>query len=70
MEERLNDIESDDLSCSVCLNDTIENEQLCNTNCDHNFCKECLIDWFNQGKNTCPLCRTVLKSYMNHNQET
>ena len=94
MEERINDIESDDLSCSVCLNDTIENEQLCNrnqhsdlscsiclnekideeilcnTNCDHNFCKECLIDWFNQGKNTCPLCRTVLKSYMNHNQET
>ena len=41
MEERLNDIESDDLSCSVCLNDTIENEQLCNTNCDHNFCNSC-----------------------------
>ena len=70
MEEMLNNIESPDLSCSVCLNEKIENENLCNTNCNHNFCKECIGDWLNQGKNTCPICRTVLKSYMNHDQET
>tara|TARA_Y100000741_G_scaffold321548_1_gene270765 strand:+ start:53 stop:667 length:615 start_codon:yes stop_codon:yes gene_type:complete len=82
MEERLNDIEpnesdesdesdeSNEFNCSICLQEKIEDQQLCNTNCDHKYCKDCLNDWFNQGKNTCPMCRTVLKSYMNQNQMT
>ena len=80
MEERLNDDDegtsdiesnmSNELMCSICLNEKIEDQQLCNTNCNHKYCKDCLNDWFNQGKNTCPMCRTQLKSYMNQNQET
>tara|TARA_Y100001970_G_scaffold257415_1_gene336096 strand:- start:937 stop:1515 length:579 start_codon:yes stop_codon:yes gene_type:complete len=70
MDERLNDIESSELSCSICLNDKIDNEILCNTNCNHSFCKECLQDWFHQGKNTCPICRQVLQSYMVQEQKT
>ena len=70
MDERLNDIESENLNCVVCLQEKIEIEQVCYTNCNHNFCKGCLQDWFDRAKNTCPLCRTQLKSYMNQNQET
>ena len=79
MEERLNDIEpnesdesdeSNEFNCSICLQEKIEDQQLCNTNCEHKYCKDCLNDWFNQGKNTCPMCRTLLKSYINQDQET
>ena len=70
MDEGFNDNQISDLSCSICLNEKIDEEILCNTNCDHNFCKECLQDWFNQGKNTCPICRQILQSYINQEQKT
>lgn len=70
MDVRLNDIETSELSCSICLNDKIDNEIICNTNCNHSFCKGCLHDWFHQGKNTCPICRQELKSYVNQEKQT
>ena len=49
--------------CSICLH-TIN--ELCQTNCNHHFCKDCLDTWFNAKKNTCPLCRSDIE-YFIHN---
>jgi hypothetical protein len=49
--------------CSICLH-TIN--ELCQTNCNHFFCKDCLDSWFNSKKNTCPLCRSDIE-YFIHN---
>ena len=36
--------------CSICLH-TIN--ELCQTNCNHHFCKDCLDTWFNAKKKYC-----------------
>jgi len=59
----MSDIENKLITCSICLEENIENDELCKTNCNHFFCKKCLDDWFDKGKNTCPLCRGDIKYY-------
>lgn len=49
--------------CSICYDDMIiggkQSQSL--RNCNHSFHKKCLIGWINQGKSSCPLCRTEMK---------
>ena len=52
--------------CSICLTDNIIPLNICITQCNHNYCKECLDAWFNKGKDTCPMCRQSLQ-YFAHN---
>ena len=52
-------------NCSICLKENLTNEILCSTNCTHNFCKECLDQWLDTGKSTCPLCRQNIQ-YFQH----
>ena len=54
--------------CSICLQ-TILPIDLCRTNCNHEFCKGCLDQWFNSKKSSCPLCRRDIK-YFNHQNNT
>tara|TARA_B100001287_G_C22504310_1_gene445167 strand:+ start:136 stop:741 length:606 start_codon:yes stop_codon:yes gene_type:complete len=65
-----NDIDNENplFNCSICLKEDIDFKDICNTNCNHSFCKECIDDWFNRGKNTCPLCRTEIKSFKYNNE--
>ncbi len=49
-------------TCSVCLNDISFND-ICNTNCNHDFCEKCLDEWFKRNKTTCPLCRGIITHY-------
>ena len=49
-------------TCSVCLNDISFND-ICNTNCNHDFCEKCLDEWFKRNKTTCPLCRGIITYY-------
>ena len=51
--------------CSICL-EIINPEHKCNTECDHSFCKQCLDNWFDLNKLSCPLCRKNIK-YFHHN---
>ena len=51
--------------CAVCLNEEILNEHICITNCSHIFCRTCLDNWFNQGKGSCPICRTPIQYFKN-----
>ena len=57
-----------DNSCSICLIQYIPIEQKCITNCNHSFCKSCLDTWFDEGKNSCPICRQVIQ-YFNYNNQ-
>ena len=52
--------------CSICLTENIIPLDKCITQCNHNYCKNCLDKWFNKGKNTCPMCRQTLH-YFEHN---
>lgn len=55
------------ISCSICLSNNINILNTYITNCNHSFCKSCLINWFNNNKYTCPLCRTIITQYKNDN---
>ena len=52
--------------CSICLTDNIILLDKCITQCNHHYCKDCLDSWFNNGKDTCPMCRQSLQ-YFEHN---
>ena len=59
---------SSDIKCSICLDEDVESNDLCSTGCDHQFCKSCLDEWFDQGKISCPMCREEIK-YFEHDNE-
>ena len=40
------------INCPICVTDT--NDYIL-TNCNHEFCKECINEWLNSNNN-CPLC--------------
>ena len=42
---------------------SIEDENMCTTDCNHEFCKECLDNWFNRHKLSCPLCRKNIEYF-------
>jgi len=42
--------------CSICL-ETLKNINVKKTSCNHFFHKQCIYEWINNNKNTCPLCR-------------
>jgi len=46
--------------CAVCLEEIDEAEE-CKNSCGHSFCKACIDNWLDQGKNQCPLCRQDIK---------
>ena len=52
--------------CCICLNENIIELNKCLTNCNHDFCKICLIEWFSKGKTSCPLCRNDIDYFMNN----
>jgi hypothetical protein len=39
---------------------------ICITNCNHQYCKSCLNKWFDKKKTTCPICIQEIKSYTNN----
>jgi len=53
--------------CSICLEGITNSSK---TNCNHHFCSDCLNDWLSQNKNTCPICRTKLESFITNDITT
>lgn len=49
-----------DPECSICY-ENIAHSQVNKLPCGHKFHKMCIINWENQYKNTCPLCRKEFK---------
>ena len=52
-------------SCVICFNE-IEDEDKCVTNCNHTYCNECIMSWFNRGNFSCPTCREEVENFMNN----
>jgi hypothetical protein len=51
------DISNDDPTCSICL-ETKTNSQICQLNCNHQFCEDCTLYYVRNNRTpTCPLCR-------------
>ena len=57
-------------TCSICLEENIEDKDISTTNCSHSFCNKCLEDWLNKGKYSCPLCRNDIKTFITNDKET
>lgn len=51
-------ITEEDCDCCICM-DTRENDQICQFNCLHKFCVECILTHYrrNRQQTLCPLCR-------------
>ena len=56
--------------CSICLTENITPFNKCITQCNHNYCKDCLDSWFNKGKDTCPMCRQPIQYFSQNGQDT
>jgi len=52
--------------CSICLIDNILDVSI--LDCGHQYCKNCIDEWFNKGKNSCPICRKDILYFKNNNE--
>lgn len=58
----------DDLSCSICMEELVKETKSRSKQaiylpiCQHKFHKSCVFKWFGINKETCPYCRSNLKS--------
>ena len=58
----------DQYTCTICMKEDLNKDEIYYTNCNHEFCKPCLDDWFKRGNQSCPLCRSKI-NYYKHNDE-
>ena len=58
----------DQYTCTICMKEDLNKDEIYYTNCEHEFCKPCLDDWFKRGNQSCPLCRSEI-NYYKHNDE-
>jgi hypothetical protein len=56
-------LESDKLSCTICFDENLTDDDTYKTECNHIFCKNCLDTWFSRGNKCCPLCRSYINEY-------
>ena len=59
----------DNHTCTICMKEDLNNDEIYYTNCDHEFCKDCLDDWFQRGNKSCPLCRGEITEYKHQNEK-
>jgi hypothetical protein len=46
--------------CTICLSDDNTNNDMGKLPCGHTFHTNCITQWFQKNKTTCPNCRTVI----------
>lgn len=54
--------DEDNRECPICYTD-FDDYNTVRTNCNHLFCKDCILKVIDHGNHSCPYCRTPLKSY-------
>jgi hypothetical protein len=57
-------IDEEKIRCCICIDDIKDNKY--NLNCGHSYHTQCIMEWFNSGSDTCPICR---KSINNNNYD-
>ncbi|KAH9152882.1 hypothetical protein AeRB84_004775 [Aphanomyces euteiches] len=48
---------SERVSCTICLDEFSSNEMIKVLPCRHIYHRECIDEWFENGNNTCPMCK-------------
>ena len=56
-------------ACTICMKENLNDDEIYYTNCNHEFCKECLDDWFQRGNVSCPLCRSEINEYKHKDEK-
>jgi len=56
------------MECAICLAENISNNNLSITSCNHNFCYDCLNNWFKTNHITCPICRKNIDFFKYNNE--
>ena len=56
---KYNDEEHTEKTCSICLDEYLNNDELFKLMCNHYYHKKCIIDWLTNNS-SCPLCRINL----------
>jgi hypothetical protein len=54
-----NNIQAEVIQCCICMN----NDSNCKTECNHSFCKVCIMKWYKKSK-TCPVCRQPMHIFI------
>lgn len=49
-----------DTSCPICISDAVEGDEWKVLPCKHYYHPTCIDLWINEGKNTCPICRSEI----------
>lgn len=52
--------ETNDLECSICLDNFKKGECYRTLDCNHCFHKKCIDRWFKKNNDGCPMCRTKI----------
>ena len=52
-------VNTNDIECSICFEDFIEDEELVILDCNHLFHAKCISHWVIK-KHSCPLCRSYI----------
>ena len=50
------------MECPVCLQEDLDKNMFCYTDCEHSICKECFDKWLDKGERSCPICRHSVQS--------
>lgn len=53
-----NHTQFDQYECVICNNEVSSQTDSFTLECHHRFCKNCIKSWFEQQKDTCPMCRS------------
>lgn len=56
----LQDVSEEDRICIICQEHQVELQ----TNCSHNYCKECIQKWYNADRTNCPYCRQNITEFV------
>lgn len=59
---RLRAVDQGNNECPVCAIEFEVNDAVALLPCGHYFCKDCMTQWMNHEKSTCPLCRHDLQA--------
>lgn len=57
------------MKCSICF-ESMEEDNYITMNCSHNFHMQCIDNWIDRKKKSCPICRGQITEYFSNDERT